>query len=229
MPIIFGSPVWIIVPFEVATGTSDAACEIPGHGWVTAAHARDIITAPHSTWHTLPVDQHTGRALHSPSNAYHPSPALIDHIRALDGTCRAPGCEIPAHRCDIDHRQPWPTGPTHPDNLQALHRGHHNPKTAGLCTLTAGPDHAQTGALTWTTLAGREYITYPKNYREAIHADERHADTKGDHAQDEPNDAEHADDTDLTVDDAAPDTALEPEAEADPEVCAVKDDDPPPF
>ncbi|WP_235506886.1 PT domain-containing protein, partial [Terrabacter sp. Root181] len=45
---------WIVVPFEVATGESDTACELPGHGWVTAAHAREIITRPGSVWRTLP-------------------------------------------------------------------------------------------------------------------------------------------------------------------------------
>ncbi|MDN5805223.1 MAG: HNH endonuclease, partial [Microlunatus sp.] len=132
--------VWIIVPFEVAAGLSEAACEIPGHDWVTAEHARAIITAPGSIWRTLAVDVDTGQALRLGTDSYTPTPAMIEHVRAIDGTCRAPGCQIPAHRCDIDHRVPWPAGATTLGNLQALHRGHHNPKTAGLTSVTDTSD-----------------------------------------------------------------------------------------
>ena len=52
----------IVVPFEVAVGMSDAACELPGHGWVTAAHARQIMTAPGSVWQRLAVDVDTPAA-----------------------------------------------------------------------------------------------------------------------------------------------------------------------
>ena len=48
---------WIVVPFEVATGRSDAPCELPGHGWVTAEHARALITTPDSVWRWLGVDR----------------------------------------------------------------------------------------------------------------------------------------------------------------------------
>ena len=27
---------------------------------------------------------------------------------------------VPAERCDVDHRRPWPTGPTNGDNMWAL-------------------------------------------------------------------------------------------------------------
>ncbi len=150
--------VWIIVPFEVVVGASG----------VTAEHARQIITAPGSQWRRLAVDVDTGRALELATDSYTPTRAMVEHVRAVDGVCRAPGCEVPAHRCDIDHRVPWPHGPTRISNLGPLHRGHHNPKTAGLVTLRESADHASTGGLTWTTLAGRSYVTYPKNYREAL-------------------------------------------------------------
>jgi hypothetical protein len=45
---------------------------------------------------------------------YRPSAALEEFIRMRDLTCRFPNCDVPAHRCDIDHRVPWPAGPTHP-------------------------------------------------------------------------------------------------------------------
>lgn len=165
--------VWIVVPFEVATGSSDAACEIPGHGWVTAAHAREIITAPGSQWQWLAVDRLTGRALELGTKRYRPTPAMVRQVRALDGHCRAPGCTVPAHRCDLDHHVPYPTGPTTTTNLGALHRAHHNARTAGLWQCTPVPEEAgsapgSTRALGWHTLAGRDYVTYPKSWTEAL-------------------------------------------------------------
>ena len=55
---------WLIVPFEVATGTSDAACELPGHGWVTAAHAREVMTRPGSVWRTTVDNLHLKHRWH---------------------------------------------------------------------------------------------------------------------------------------------------------------------
>ncbi|MGO4362701.1 HNH endonuclease signature motif containing protein [Terrabacter sp. RAF57] len=153
---------WIVVPFEVATGEADTACELPGHGWVTATHAREIITRPGSVWATLPVELPTGRALSRPTRSYRPTRAMVEHVQAVDGVCRGPDCHVPATRCDLDHETPWPTGPTRVGNLHAKHRLHHNLKTDGIWTSTPTPEHG----LTWTTLTGRTYTTHPKNWRD---------------------------------------------------------------
>ncbi|WP_323096051.1 HNH endonuclease signature motif containing protein [Intrasporangium sp. YIM S08009] len=179
----------IVVPFEVATGTSDAACELPGHGWVTATHARAIMTAPGSIWQRLAVDVDTGTALQLSTDRYTPTRAMVEHVRAVDGICRAPGCQVPADRCDLDHITPWPAGPTRVANLQALSRGCHHPKTAGAWTARRDTHHpgnhepddpgdpgdpGRSGGgdagdpVRWTTLAGRDYVTYPKNWREGL-------------------------------------------------------------
>ncbi|MDV3219918.1 HNH endonuclease [Intrasporangium sp.] len=160
--------VWIVVPFEVATGAGDAACEIPGHGWVTAEQARAIITAPGSEWRWLGVDALTGRALHLSTDRYRPTPAIVEQIRALDGHCRGPGCQVPAHRCDIDHHVPYPGGETSTRNGGPLHRAHHNLKTARFWSCVPTDDHATTRGLLWRTLAGRDYTTFSKDYREAL-------------------------------------------------------------
>ncbi|NUO91748.1 MAG: HNH endonuclease, partial [Dermatophilaceae bacterium] len=156
--------VWLVVPFEVATGHSDAACELPGHGWVTAAHAREIMTRPGSVWQTLPVDLRDGHAITRPTKAYRPTTAMVEHVRAVDGTCRGPDCHVAASRCDLDHEMPWPAGETGVTNFYAKERRHHNLKTNRIWTSTP-VDH---GGLQWTTLTGRTYTTYPKNWREAL-------------------------------------------------------------
>jgi hypothetical protein len=159
--ILPAATVRIVVPFEVASGLSDAACELPGHGWVTAAHAREIMTAPGSVWQRLAVDVATGRAVELSSDSYRPTAAMVEHVRAVDGVCRGPGCEVPADRCDVDHLVPWPAGPTSVANTQSLSRGCHNPKTARLWRAARAPDDG----IRWTTLAGRDYVTYPKDWR----------------------------------------------------------------
>lgn len=158
---------WIVVPFEVAAGLSDAPCELPGHGWVTAEHARAIMTRPGSVWHTLPVDVRTGEALARPTAGYRPTAAMVAHVRAVDGTCRAPGCEVLADRCDIDHETPYPAGRTIIGNLVSKHRHHHNLKTAGVWTTRPAPG-GEPGTVEWTTLTGRTYLTRPKNWRAGV-------------------------------------------------------------
>jgi hypothetical protein len=163
---------WLVVPFEVATGESDAACELPGHGWVTARHARDIMTRPGSVWRTLPVDIRTGRALSAPTDSYRPTREMVDHVRAVDGVCRGPGCEVLARRCDLDHEVPWPTGATEVGNLRAKERFHHNVKTAGIWR----SEPVEEDGLEWTTAAGRRHVTRPKDWRASLRDVEPEAD-----------------------------------------------------
>ncbi|CAN7202743.1 HNH endonuclease [Terrabacter sp. LjRoot27] len=155
---------WLVVPFEVAIGESDASCELPGHGWVTARHARDIMTRPGSVWRTLPVDLRTGRALGAPTGSYRPPRGMVEHVRAVDGVCRGPDCEVLARRCDLDHEVPWPQGPTSVDNLHAKERFHHNVKTAGIWRSEPVDDDG----LAWTTTTGRRYVTRPKDWRASL-------------------------------------------------------------
>ncbi len=59
-----------------------------------------------------------------------------------DGVCQAPGCMVPAERCDIDHRRPWPAGPTTASNLGPLCRRHHIFKGHGVLRWSVGPPQA---------------------------------------------------------------------------------------
>ena len=89
---------------------------------------------------------------------------MIEHVRAVDGTCRGPDCHTPATRCDLDHETPWPTGETAVTNFHAKERRHHNLKTHRIWTSTPVADDG----LEWTTLTGRSYTTYPKDWREGL-------------------------------------------------------------
>ncbi|MGV0788092.1 DUF222 domain-containing protein [Mycolicibacterium sp. XJ2] len=92
---------------------------------------------------------------------YQPSAALAEFVRMRDMYCRAPGCDVPADLCDIDHTTPWPLGPTHPSNLKCLCRKNHMMKT-----FCGGPDgwrdvQLPDGTVIWTAPSGHTYTTHP--------------------------------------------------------------------
>ncbi|MGE2813584.1 HNH endonuclease signature motif containing protein [Mycobacterium heidelbergense] len=89
---------------------------------------------------------------------YTPSAKLAEFIRCRDLTCRAPGCDRPATRCDIDHTVPYAEGgATHPSNLKCLCRLHHLLKTFWGWRDQQLPD----GTLIWTLPDGHTYVTTP--------------------------------------------------------------------
>ncbi len=89
---------------------------------------------------------------------YTPSAALADFVRCRDLTCRAPGCDEPAVRCDVDHTIPYADGGvTHPSNLKALCRKHHLLKTFWGWRDRQLAD----GTVIWTLPSGQTYVTSP--------------------------------------------------------------------
>jgi len=92
-----------------------------------------------------------------PEPHYRPSAELAEFVRMRDLYCRAPGCDVPADRCDIDHTIPYPVGPTHASNLKCLCRTNHLMKTFGGWHDIQLPD----GTVIWTSPSGRKYITKP--------------------------------------------------------------------
>lgn len=103
-------------------GTSDTPGYLPGFGVLPAESVRDI--AQTATLKPLPVPTGAG-----PDPGYRPSAASREFICWRDLTCRWPGCDRPAQRCDVDHTMPWPAGPTHPSNNKCYCRLHHLIKT----------------------------------------------------------------------------------------------------
>lgn len=90
---------------------------------------------------------------------YRPSESQRAFVRARDGVCSFPGCDVPAEKCDIDHivefdhslsgGERQKEGVTHTDNLHCLCRRHHNLKTAGMWRVVRGDD----GIEAWTFLS----------------------------------------------------------------------------
>lgn len=151
----------VVVPLSVLLGGPGLA-ELPGYGFIDGAQARELAFAPGSIWERLITDPATGALIERSPGRYVPSDGLRDHVVTRDGVCRFPGCAVEAGRCDLDHDTPWPQGPTTAANLSAKHRRHHQLKTAGVWSC----EHAEDHSLSWTSLAGRRYVTHPRDYRD---------------------------------------------------------------
>ncbi|MCW2543707.1 MAG: putative endonuclease [Frankiales bacterium] len=84
---------------------------------------------------------------------YVTSARLRRYLQARDRTCVFPGC----HRriTDVDHRIPWPLGPTAHHNLQLLCRHHHRGKQA---VFTVELTHD--GDYLWTTRGGWQFLRH---------------------------------------------------------------------
>ena len=93
----------------------------------------------------------------APEPRYVPSAALARFVRCRDMTCRFPGCDEPADRCDLDHTIPYPGGPTCASNIKCLCRKHHLLKTFCGWLDRQLPD----GTVIWTSPEGQTYTTQP--------------------------------------------------------------------
>ncbi len=90
---------------------------------------------------------------------YEPCTALADEVRTRDPRCTFPGCGVASSRCDLDHDEPWPRGPTSRENLTPRSRRCHRYKTAGLWrsrTVTDRRGHVV--AHRWTSPLGTEQV-----------------------------------------------------------------------
>jgi hypothetical protein len=99
---------------------------------------------------------------HGATERYTPTEAIAAFVRGRDGTCRFPGCDVPALICDLDHVMRFlpdnAGGPTSTENLHCLCRKHHVMKTMGWFDVTLSGD----GAEMWTSIDdGHIYMTEP--------------------------------------------------------------------
>ncbi len=163
----------VTIPWETLTGHSDRPAEMEGHGPLPADLARRMAADPDSTWRRLLTDPTTGIAAHLDTRRYRPPPGMDDYVRSRDLTCTAPGCRIPATRCDLDHVIAYDhthpghhggPGRTHPNNLRPCCRRHHRLKThtSWQCHTTHDPHDGATPSIVWTSPSGHRWrVTAP--------------------------------------------------------------------
>ncbi|MGF1661377.1 MAG: DUF222 domain-containing protein [Kineosporiaceae bacterium] len=147
----------VTAPAGTVLGTGDEPGDLAGFGPIPAVVVRALAgDARWRRWLTSAdgVVEAVGR------QAYRPSAAVADAVKARDGTCRFPGCIREAGRCDLDHTVPYPAGATEVGNLSCLCRRHHLMKHHGGWRMTQGT----CGRITWTSPAGRVAVTEPASH-----------------------------------------------------------------
>jgi hypothetical protein len=146
----------ITIPVDSLAGLTDAPGVINGFGAIPAADARRL-AAGDARWRHVLTCRTTGAVLDVGTLSYRPPAALDRHVRLRDGTCRFPGCSVPAAECDLDHLVPFPQGPTSAENLHALCRRHHGLKHEGGWRVEA----TSQGGLRWTSPQGASAVSHP--------------------------------------------------------------------
>jgi hypothetical protein len=141
----------VVADRSALDGSSENPAVVEGNGLIPAEVLRELAKSAKLQPLTVP-------AFAAPEPGYQPSRKLADFVRARDLTCRAPGCDRSASRCDIDHTVPHSAGgATHASNLKCLCRFHHLLKTFWGWSDKQLPD----GTVIWTAPSGRIYVTTP--------------------------------------------------------------------
>ena len=130
--------------------------QLSGYGPITPAQARQI--AADGTLRRLVCDRLSGTLLDYGRTVYQPPASLADHVLVRDQTCFMPGCRQPAHRCELDHTEPFRPGQatggsTSDVNLAPGCKHHHRCKDGG----GFGVERTDHG-YRWTTPLGRDYL-----------------------------------------------------------------------
>ncbi|MDX3224456.1 TIGR04222 domain-containing membrane protein [Streptomyces sp. ME19-01-6] len=155
---------------RVLIGESEEPARLKGYGPITAGQAREIAFAKGTIWRRLIIEPKTGMLVKTDLTTYKPTAETERHVIARDGRCTFPSCQMPAHRCDLDHIQPFSRytpqagGQTVPENLGPLCRRHHLMKTRHPGWRVTRD--ADTGITTWTAPTGHTYTNPPHNYLE---------------------------------------------------------------
>lgn len=147
-------PVQLNLTMDAATALrlADSPAHLDGYGPLPPELARRL--AGDAEWRRLVTDPVTGHLLDYGRSTYRPPRALARYIKARDVTCRFPGCNRRAQRCDLDHAQAWDReGSTCSANLGALCRYHHRAKTHGGWDIESRPD----GSARWRSPRGPTY------------------------------------------------------------------------
>lgn len=137
-----------------AGGEGERVAELVGYGPLAEGVARRV-AAEATAWDLLAVD--SAGNLRS-VDRYRPTPAIRRYLGARDQHCRAPGCRVPTHRCDVDHTVAAEDGgPTAVENLAHLCRGHHMLKHHSDWRVEQEPN----GTMVWTSPTGRTHRDTP--------------------------------------------------------------------
>lgn len=133
---------------------------VEGVGPISIAQA-EALCGGADGWMRILTHPETGAVLSVGRDLYRPPPALRRLVRWRADRCMAPGCGMPAGRCEIDHTVAWETGgTTELSNLAPICKGHHLVKHHGGWQVRQVEGSG--GALEWTSPTGRRYTVAPE-------------------------------------------------------------------
>lgn len=133
---------------------------VEGVGPIPLARARELCGGADG-WMRVLTHPETGAVLSVGRDQYRPPPGLRKIVRWRAGRCMAPGCGVPASRCEIDHSIAWQHGgSTSLINLAPLCKGHHIVKHHGGWQVRQ--IEGSGGALEWISPSGRRYRVEPE-------------------------------------------------------------------
>ncbi|HEY3715105.1 MAG TPA: DUF222 domain-containing protein [Jatrophihabitantaceae bacterium] len=116
----------VTVALSTLLGEDEQPGELAEHGPIPASLARHLAADESGTWRRLVTDPVTGQLLDYGHDIYRPPKDLAEFVIARDQACTFPGCNRPAHHCDLDHRIPYSKGgTTSSENIGALCERHH--------------------------------------------------------------------------------------------------------
>lgn len=143
----------------VADAGADPAT-VEGVGPIPIQRAKELCGGD-ATWMRVLTHPETGMILSVGRSQYSPPASLKRLVKWRADRCMAPGCGMPASRCEIDHTFAWEHGgDTSLENLAPLCRGHHKVKHHGGWRVRQVPGSG--GALEWTSPQGRQYLVEPE-------------------------------------------------------------------
>ncbi|WP_460830645.1 HNH endonuclease signature motif containing protein [Nocardioides hungaricus] len=141
----------------------------PGQAMVEVENTRTVVTPDQvKEWCQQAGTRVTVRpvldlAAELSAGGHDPTPIMREQAWARYPTCVFPDCERPSRGCDLDHRTPWPAGPTTTSNLYPLCRTHHRLKTTGGWTyhpLNPAASASAASTIEWTSPMGYRYLRH---------------------------------------------------------------------
>lgn len=131
---------------------------VEGLGPIPIAVARELCGGS-KDWMRVLTHPETGMILSVGRRKYRPPKALRQLVKWRAGRCLAPGCGMPADRCEVDHSIDWALGgETRLTNLNPFCTGHHIVKHATEWEVV----HCEGGVMRWTSPMGRVYVVEPE-------------------------------------------------------------------
>ena len=146
---------------------------VEGVGPIPLSRARELCGGE-AKWMRVLTHPETGMVLSVGRDQYQPPAALRRLVKWRADRCMAPGCAVPASRCEVDHQVAWAEGGvTCLCNNAPFCKGHHIVKHHGGWTVRQLEGSG--GAIEWNSPTGRRYVVQPERRVPVFTADSHRA------------------------------------------------------